>query len=64
MCVCVGGGGGGERGEEVLLNFCSSKTLQRFWSAAEMQTVSQRPSWCQMKLVATLHDLMKNKFFY
>ena len=34
---------------------------QGFWSAPELKTVSQRPSWCQMKLVVTLYDLVKKK---
>ena len=32
-----------------------------FWSVPELKTVSRRPSRCQMKLVAALHDSSENE---
>ena len=32
-----------------------------FWSVPELKIVSQRPSWCQMKLVAALYDSPENE---
>ena len=43
----------GSRQERLIL--LQSK-VQGFWSVPELKTVSQRPSWCQIKLVAALYD--------
>ena len=46
-------------GQERLILLQSSRILVCCW--AELKTVSQRPSWCQTKLVATLNDSPGNE---
>ena len=35
--------------------------VQGFWTVPELKTVSQRPSWRQIKLVAALYDSPENE---